>query len=337
MTRVIPLALVLSFGLVTAATAQPNKKNKTKTTFTDPDTAGIDFQIQGEYAGALQSEFGWQRYGLQVIARGDGAFAGVLILGGLPGDDVVRGLRTPVSGALEGNSAARLQADGQSILVDGNTARVSDSEGRYLGSLDKVARTSPTLGLQPPPEAIVLFDGEDASNLEKAKVTAGGVIEINSIPGGIMTKMPVGSFRLHIEFRSPFMPYATGQARGNSGVYIQRRYECQILDSFGLDGVKNECGALYKQQEPYINMCLPPLTWQTYDIDFTPPQWDERGKKIANAVITVFQNGVAVHHHRQVLNKTGAGRPEGPEKMPILFQNHGDAVQYRNMWIVLRD
>ena len=151
------------------------------------------------------------------------------------------------------------------------------------------------------------------------------------------TKMPVGAFHLHIEFRSPFMPYATGQARGNSGVYIQRRYECQILDSFGLDGVKNECGALYRQQEPYINMCLPPLTWQTYDIYFTPPQWDENGKKSANAEITVFQNGVAVHHNREIINKTGAGKPEGPEKLPIQFQNHSDAVQFRNMWIKLRD
>jgi hypothetical protein len=336
MPRLILMTFALSLGIATTAVAQPTK-NKTKTAFTDPASAGIDFQLQGEYVGSLQTEQGWQRYGLQVIARGDGAFAGVLILGGLPGEDVVRGLRTQVAGKREDDSKARLESDGKTILIDGNTARVEDSEGAYLGSLDKVTRSSPTLGLSPPPGAIVLFDGQDASNLEKAKVSDDGVIQINSIPGGMTTKMPVGAFHLHIEFRSPFMPYATGQSRGNSGVYIQRRYECQILDSFGLDGVKNECGALYRQQEPYINMCLPPLTWQTYDIYFTPPQWDEAGKKSANAEITVFQNGVAVHHHREIVNKTGAGRPEGPEKLPIQFQNHSDAVQFRNMWIEIKD
>src|SRR5262249_34742326 len=86
-------------------------------------------------------------------------------------------------------------------------------------------------------------------------------------------KCPAGPFRLHLEYRTPYMPTARDQARGNSGVYIQRRYEVQILDSFGLDGAFNEAGSLYRQTPPDLNMAFPPLTWQTYDIWFTPPQF----------------------------------------------------------------
>lgn len=335
--KTVFLAVVILMGLSGGVAVQGNEKNKTKTTYTDASAAGIDFQIQGEYVGDLHGDHGPQRYGLQVIARGDGRFEGVLILGGLPGDDVIRGLRWPVSGSRGDGSRARLNSDGKVILVEGQGARVEDGAGGLLGCLSKVTRSSPTIGLAPPPGAIVLFDGVDVSNLDKAIVKENEVIEINSIAGGMKTRFPVGAFRLHLEFRSPFMPYAAGQARGNSGIYIQRRYECQILDSFGLDGVKNECGALYRQQEPYINMCLPPLTWQTYDIQFTPPRFTDDFEKLANAEITVFHNGVAVHHHYGIRNKTGAGKPEGPEKLPILFQNHSDAVQFRNMWIVLGD
>jgi hypothetical protein len=130
------------------------------------------------------------------------------------------------------------------------------------------------------------------------------------------------------------MPAAQGQARGNSGVYIQRRYEVQILDSFGLAGEPNECGGLYRQQAPDLNMCLPPLTWQTYDIHFQAARWDDAGKKTANAKISVYLNGVAVHAAREIPTKTGAGQPEGPEPRSILLQNHGDPVQFRNVWIV---
>jgi hypothetical protein len=145
----------------------------------------------------------------------------------------------------------------------------------------------------------------------------------------------VEDFRLHLEFRLPFMPYATGQGRGNSGVYIQRRYEVQILDSFGLEGVANECGGLYRQQPPDVNMCLPPLTWQTYDIWFTAARFDGEGNKTANARITVLHNGVPIHNDYEVVAKTGAGRPEAPEPMPILLQDHGNPVRFQNVWIVL--
>ena len=125
-----------------------------------------------------------------------------------------------------------------------------------------------------------------------------------------------------------------GQARGNSGVYIQQRYEVQILDSFGLEGVENECGGLYTQTRPDLNMCLPPLAWQTYDIWFTPPQFDDDGKKTANARITALHNGYLIHHHREITAKTGGGKAEGPQPLPINLQDHGNPVMFRNIWIV---
>jgi hypothetical protein len=186
------------------------------------------------------------------------------------------------------------------------------------------------LGASADPRAVILFDGSSTDNLEGARVTAEGLLDI-----GTTTKMPVQDFRLHLEFRLPYMPYATGQGRANSGVYIQRRYEVQILDSFGLDGVFNECGALYRQRPPELNMCLPPLSWQTYDIWFRATRWDEEGNKIENARITVLHNGIAVHDDYEIIAKTGAGRPEGPEAMPIHLQDHGNPVRFRNIWIVL--
>jgi hypothetical protein len=142
---------------------------------------------------------------------------------------------------------------------------------------------------------------------------------------------------MHLEFRTPYMPQARGQGRGNSGVYIQGRYEVQVLDSFGLEGADNECGGLYKQRAPLVNMAFPPLAWQTYDIDFTAPRFDAAGKKTHNARITVRHNGVVVHNDVEITAKTGGGAPEGREARPIKLQDHGNPVHYRNIWIVERN
>jgi hypothetical protein len=178
---------------------------------------------------------------------------------------------------------------------------------------------------------MVLFDGTTPEHLEGAKLTDDGVLL-----AGVLTKFPVGAFRLHAEFRTPYMPRARGQARGNSGVYIQQRYEVQILDSFGLEGIENECGALYRQQRPEVNLCLPPLAWQTYDIWFTPPVFAADGQtKLADARITVLHNGYPIHWHRNITAKTGGGKQEGPQPLPIALQDHGNPVTFRNLWIVL--
>src|SRR5690606_33085953 len=122
----------------------------------------------------------------------------------------------------------------------------------------------------------------------------GTVTKDGLLTQGATSSETFGDFMLHLEFRLPYMPAARGQARGNSGVYLQGRYEVQLLDSFGLEGKDNECGGLYRISAPKVNMCLPPLAWQTYDVDFTAAKFDPVGKKIAYAKIVAKHNGVVI-------------------------------------------
>lgn len=166
------------------------------------------------------------------------------------------------------------------------------------------------------------------------KLLGDGSMEIGPKAGSLVSKAAFADHRLHLEFRTPFMPEARGQARGNSGVYIQGRYEVQILDSYGLDGLDNECGGLYKVARPRANLCAPPLQWQTYDIDFRAPRFDAQGAKAANARITVRHNGVLIHDKVELPGQTGGGEAANFEKPgPLLLQDHGNPVQFRNIWV----
>jgi hypothetical protein len=185
------------------------------------------------------------------------------------------------------------------------------------------------MGADPPADAIVLFNGAQPDHLTNAELTEDGLLKV-----GAETKATYRDFTLHAEFRTPWQPAKRGQGRGNSGFYLQRRYEVQVLDSFGQWPQANEAASIYKFRPPRINMSYPPLVWQTYDIDFTAARYDSLGNKIANAVLTVQHNGVTVHDRLSLYHKTGGGSLEGPEPLPILFQNHGDPVQYRNIWLV---
>jgi len=191
----------------------------------------------------------------------------------------------------------------------------------------------------PPGGAIVLFDGSDLSEWQSERggepgwKIVDGAVEVVPGAGSIMTKRDFNDFKLHVEFNVPSMPEKTGQFRGNSGVYIQRRYEVQILDSFGVDSGLQDCGAIYKFKVPNINMCKKPGEWQSYDIIFKAPRW-AGSEKLQDARITVIHNNRPIHTFVAVPNKTGAGRPEAPTPGPILLQDHGDKVKFRNIWLI---
>ena len=196
-------------------------------------------------------------------------------------------------------------------------------------TMEKTERKSPTLGAKPPPGAIVLFDGTTADAW-----VDGHVDERHLLAAGCKSKENFTNFTSHIEFLLPFKPLGRGQDRGNSGVYLQDRYELQVLDSFVLKGENNECGGIYSQTAPSVNMCFPPLTWQTYDIDFTSAKYDETGKKTKNAVVTIRHNGVAIHENLELTGPTPGGKKEDPSGGPLQLQGHGNPVFYRNIWVV---
>ena len=160
-----------------------------------------------------------------------------------------------------------------------------------------------------------------------------GALEVGK--GSLITKEKYQDFQLHVEFNIPEPPEgAKDQARSNSGVYIQRRYAVQILESFGDDPPHfNGCGSIYRQKAPDKNAAKKAGEWQTYDITFQGARFED-GKKVKGARITVIWNGVKVHDDYEITGKTGAGKPEGPEPAPILFQDHGAKVKFRNIWIL---
>lgn len=296
--------------------------------YTDPKTVDADFAYQGEYLGAFVEDGRGRQVGLQVVAQGDGSFLGVEYAGGLPGTGWDRRHKHRMTARIR-DGIVHFQSPEHRFAVVPEAADVLTLAGEPLGKLEKVLRVSPTMGRRPPKNAVVLFDGRNADRFKKAKVTRDGLLQ-----EGTETVDAYRDFTLHLEFRLPYMPHARGQGRGNSGVYLQRRYEVQILDSFGLEGKANECAGLYTVRRPDLNICLPPLQWQTYDITFRSPQFDRRGKKVRNARVTVRHNGVLVHDDVEVPKKTGAGRKEGPNPLPILLQNHHNPVRFRNIWLV---
>jgi len=297
------------------------------------EQAGPDFQIQGEYSGTLGEGDDALKYGVQVIALGDGKFQAVGYPGGLPGDGWTQEKKVSAEGVKNGETISFTSEDGRGDLKDG-TITIFDAEGNQVGTLDKVHRKSPTLGQVAPEGAIVLFDSKQADktakNFENGRVTEDGLLM-----EGVTSKRKFKDGHLHLEFQLPFMPQARGQGRSNSGCYVLGRYEVQILDSFGLEGKDNECGGIYKAGAPSVNMCFPPLAWQTYDIDFTSAKYDKDGNKTSKARITVKHNGVTVHDDREIDGPTPGGTNKDESTAgPLFLQNHSNPVRFRNIWVM---
>lgn len=291
---------------------------------TDAAQAGPDYRVQGEYLGRADGK----ALGAQVIALGDGKFQAVFLPGGLPGEGWDAKTRIRVAGKTEGGKTTfGTEGNGWSGTVLGDRLSGKTDAGQEF-SLKKLVRKSKTLGKKAPAGALVLFDGSNTDAWVNGRMT-----EDHLLMEGTQTKQNFKDFTLHLEFMTSFMPEARGQGRSNSGVFLDGRYEIQVLDSFGLNGENNECGGVYSIIKPAVNMCLPPLTWQTYDIDFQAPMFDADGKKTRNAIVTVYHNGVLIHDRVEIPHGTAGGQ-EGPALGPIQCMNHGNPVRYRNIWVV---
>ncbi|HEX2693243.1 MAG TPA: DUF1080 domain-containing protein [Gemmatimonadaceae bacterium] len=196
----------------------------------------------------------------------------------------------------------------------------------------------------PPSDALVLFDGRDLSRWRSADgspakwVVKDGYMEVAPGTGEIVTTDSFGDCQLHIEWATPAVVKGEGQERGNSGVFLMGRYEIQVLDSY-----KNEtyfhgqAGSVYKQYAPLVNASRPPGQWQTYDIIFKAPRFDEQGKVIDRARVTVLHNGVLIQNNVEIYGITYHDRPAlyiaHPAEQPLHLQDHGNPVRYRNIWI----
>ncbi|MDX1679583.1 MAG: DUF1080 domain-containing protein [Akkermansiaceae bacterium] len=334
----IAIALLLILPLQ-ARQRDPNRNRSESVTWTDPTKAAKenrDFLIQGEYykEGA--------DYGVQVVALGDGNFEAYVLKGGLPGAGWERGdpREQLKGGKAKGGYYLSSTKSKAMIWIREVSPKVSKNgfaltlqlAGETEITLPRIERKSPTLGANPPEGAVVLFDGNSAEAWKN------GEMEDGLLKAGTFSKEKFKSYTAHIEFRTPFKPEARGQGRGNSGVYHHGRWETQILDSFGLSGKDNQCGGIYSITEPRLNMCLPPLSWQTYDVDFTAAKFDENGKRTAWPRITVKLNGVIIHDDVELKkDKTAASPMKGPianEPGPIFLQDHKNPVYFRNIWVV---
>jgi hypothetical protein len=302
-------------------------------------TGAFADRVQGNWEGRFTSSNVSGPVSAKIIAEGDGNYR-ALVEARPDGGETHR---VELLGKGNGEVAALFGAVSEERGAPSVTARIADGRlaGEVIGldeevtfELTRVEKKSPTLGATPPEGAVVLFDG---TNMDKWKAVpdkwslGDGAMQVAH--PSIVTVDELGGGEYHIEFKTPLEPRDRGQGRGNSGVYILGRYEVQVLDSFGLPPADNEAGGIYQKAVPKVNASLPPGEWQTYDITFKPAKFDETGRKVEDATITVKHNGILIHDNVRLDSPTPGGVSDtDAEKGPLLLQNHGDSVAYRNIW-----
>ncbi len=316
--------------------------------------------VMGNYQGTISGK-NWDGKNLraQVVAQGGGRYRCVLLYtqGSAPEQRVeIKGMKAP-SGPAEimeqdkekAKRLAEINFEGDADFKDNFGGKgkivgqiknevfkgtIQQGKEKATFELKRVFLQPPTLGQQPPEGAVILMDGKSLDKWDtKPHWQIAGDGSAQTVGSNLCTKEEYGDGLYHIEFMCPFMPNETGQARGNSGVYVFGRYEVQVLDSFGDLPADNLCGGIYKSATPKVCASLPPLQWQTYDITFTGPKFDENGKKIKNAFITVLHNGIVIHDNVELKGPTpgGVSDQESPKGV-LMFQDHGNAVRFRNVW-----
>lgn len=225
------------------------------------------------------------------------------------------------------------------------TAQITDPKATEVWT-PKPRVVTPGSATQAPSDAIVLFDGSNFSEFVSVKDSATAVawtlnadksMTVGAGKGDIRTKRSFGDCQLHLEFRAPEVVKGEGQGRGNSGVFLQQRYEVQVLDCYQNTTYSNgQTASVYKQSIPLVNACKKPGEWQTYDIIYTAPRFNKDSVLVAPGHVTVMHNGIVVQNHTEIKGTTeyiGLPKNVAHGKAPIQLQDHGDLVSYRNIWI----
>ena len=242
-------------------------------------------------------------------------------------------------------------ADGKDVpymYIDG--VKVHELDTTKQPAPPVVTPGSPAAFVAAPADAVVLFDGSEKALKENWTDTKGGpsawkvvdgALESVKTAGYIQTKQNFGSCQLHVEWAAPAKPEGDGQGRGNSGVFLMKTYEIQVLDNYqNTTYADGQAGALYGRQKPLVNVCRKPGEWQSYDIIFHRPLFDKDGKVTRRATFTVLHNGVLIQDHTILSGGTDWRGPHAvseyiphADKLPIAFQDHGNPVRFRNVWI----